>query len=55
MTKKQAVKIFKYEILPLMDKSDKVAIICAWLDWTDILCKNGEITSRQYDNWTNPF
>lgn len=55
MTKLQAVKLFKMEILPFMDKCDKVAIRCAWNDWTDSLCKNGEITESQYNKWSNPF
>lgn len=55
MTKLQAVKLFKMEILPFMDKNDKVAIRCTWNDWTDSLCKNGEITESQYNKWSNPF
>ena len=26
-----------------------------WNDWTDMLCKDRTITSKQYDTWTNPF
>ena len=26
----------------------------AWNDWTDGLCKNGQITQRQYERWLMP-
>jgi hypothetical protein len=26
----------------------------AWNDWTDMLCKDGEISDWQYENWTQP-
>ena len=25
-----------------------------WNNYTDFLCKEGEITSEQYDDWTHP-
>ena len=27
---------------------------CAWNDFTDCLCKSGEISDYQYSNWTQP-
>ena len=26
----------------------------AWNNFTDALCKEGRITSKQYDSWTSP-
>jgi hypothetical protein len=59
MTKKEAIQQFKKTILPLVHarfrKNDKAAIREAWNNWTDGLCKDGRITSKQYHNWTGPF
>ena len=27
----------------------------AWNNWTDALCKDGRITTEQYEEWDNPF
>jgi hypothetical protein len=42
-------------VIAAYSATDKVAIRTAWNDWTDGLCKSGEITQRQYENWMNPF
>lgn len=62
MTKKQALAMFRLEILPHVretyeqdGKVDAVARREAWNNWTDSLCKGRQITSRQYDTWDNPF
>lgn len=59
MTKTEATKIFRNQILPQViaqyGKNDKPAMSEAWNDWTDMLCKDRQITPRQYDRWTNPF
>lgn len=55
MTKKQALEIFKETILPLIPKDDVVAKCEEWNNFTDFLCKNREITGKQYDSWSNPF
>jgi len=62
MTKEQALSIFKQEILPnLLRKEEENGIkdIPArrfeWHCFIDSLCKNGEITQRQYDTWGSPF
>lgn len=62
MTKEQAVKIFKEEILPQVIKhyeSDGIKDIparrFAWSTFVDSLCKDGQITDKQYNNWDNPF
>jgi hypothetical protein len=58
MTKREALEQFKSDILPEVIKKygkDKVAICEAWNEWTDYLCKDRQITPKQYNNWTNPF
>ena len=61
MTKQQAVKIFKDEILPAIKARyeqdgiiDKPARREAWHNFTDMLCKDGQITLKQYETWDNP-
>jgi hypothetical protein len=48
-------KRFDAEILPLVleqySESDTVAINEAFNDWTDSLCKDGEIHPDQYDSY----
>jgi hypothetical protein len=34
---------------------DSVAAIEEWSYYIDSLCKNNEITEKQYNNWSNPF
>ena len=34
---------------------DRIALAEGWNNWTDALCKDGEITDFQYNNWDNPF
>ena len=53
MTKHEAIRLFRS--IASIPQGDKVARRCAWNDFTDALCKSGDITSRQYENWTNPF
>jgi hypothetical protein len=36
-------------------KRDKPALREEWNNFTDRLCKDGQITPRQYDRWQNPF
>lgn len=59
MTKKEALKYFKENILPEVikqyGKDDKIAICEEWNNYTDALCKSVKITHKQYHNWTNPF
>ena len=52
-TKKQALKEFReFYLIP---KNDIPAKREAWNNFTDSLCKDRIISSRQYSNWTNPF
>ena len=56
MTKAQAIKQFKslYEAWGCSD-DDVIAKRTYWNDYTDLLCKNGQITFKQYENWGQPF
>jgi hypothetical protein len=61
MTKKQAEQQFKNEVLPAIKRHyesdgiiDKPARRTAWNDFTDMLCKDGQITDHQYNNWSHP-
>ena len=69
MTKSEALKLFReYDIVPKLKlkklaafgwptnpSRDKVALREAWNNFTDALCKNRQITAKQYDTWSNPF
>ena len=53
MTKQQALSEFR-EIGGVI-KGDEIYTRENWNNFTDSLCKRGEITDRQYNTWTNPF
>jgi len=36
-------------------RGDSIAKRTAFNDYTDGLCKDGIITTYQYENWSNPF
>ena len=60
MTKAEAVKLFRfiYKIKAIENgyrRGDEVAKRTEWNDYTDALCKDGLITSKQYDIWDQPF
>lgn len=56
MTKEQAVSIFKEQYIDLyIKKVDYWTAQLAWSTYVDGLCKDGQITQRQYDNWSTPF
>ena len=56
MTKAEAMKEFRslYRAWGY-GKGDEVAKRTMWNDWTDSLCKDGQITQKQYENWGQPF
>lgn len=54
MTKKQAEADFKAYYLPNLNRSDYPLLCMTWNDYTDMLCKNGDISSNQYNNWGHP-
>ena len=53
LTKKQALQMFlEFYEGPRGDVFWKRE---AWNNFTDSLCKDRQISSHQYDTWTNPF
>ena len=62
MTKKEALKEFRREIMPFIRYAheqngviDRPRRLEAWNVFTDILCKLGEITDHQHETWVGPF
>lgn len=65
MTKKEAVTLFKETVMPaILKKEEEQGYMAAvkdvpmrseaWNNFTDMLCKDGEITLKQYESWTHP-
>ena len=54
LTKKEVERMFKEEVYPSLNKSDKPMIREAWNDFTDMLCKDGQISDNQYNTWSTP-
>ncbi len=53
LTKNQVLQMFRE-----VDNSPKGDIVGkreSWNNFTDMLCKNGEISLKQYETWDNPF
>ena len=55
-TKKQIEKEFKEYVLPIIIKQEGKSKDLpmrkeAWNNFTDMLCKDGVITTNQYNNW----
>ena len=59
MTYAKACEEFKETIEPLVvaqyGRDDDVALREEFNNWTDYLCKDGRITSNQYNTWDNPY
>jgi hypothetical protein len=58
---RDAARTFEEEVLPYIIAEyeqdgviDSIARHEAWNNWTDALCKDGEISDWQYENWTHP-
>lgn len=58
---KDACRMFEDEVLPYVQEQyeqdgipDWPARREAWNDWTDMLCRDGEISDWQYENWPQP-
>ena len=61
-----AVRYFEDNILPLIiieetewqggrwQHVDEPHRCETWNNWTDMLCKDGQISDWQYDNWSHP-
>ncbi len=61
ITRDEAILRFEQNILPMVIQSceqdgelDGPARREAWNNWTDMLCKDGEISDWQYANWSQP-
>ena len=61
ITRDEAIVRFETEVLPYVieeceqdGQRDIPARSEAFNNWTDSLCKNGEISEWQYNNWTHP-
>ena len=61
MTRDEAIEIFDNHILPIVKQNmehdgqiDEPARSEAWNNWTDAMCKDGQISDWQYENWTHP-
>ena len=54
MTKKQAENIFREMLGESLKTLDKITIRTEWGFYIDSLCKDGQITHKQYNNWTLP-
>ncbi len=54
MTKREALSIFKNGLMGVVP-GDVIYTRENWNNYTDFLCKNGDITMRQYETWDNPF
>ena len=54
MTKREAKANFLAVSVP-EGLNDKPAMRYAWGLYTDLLCKDGYITMKQYETWTCPF
>lgn len=56
MTYKEAVKIFRETYSDLYEKGvDYWTALECWENFTDVLCKNGDITQKQFNTWETPF
>jgi hypothetical protein len=55
MTYENAVDTFTADFLPSIPADDSIMQREAFNNWTDSLCKDGQITIYQYENWDNPF
>jgi hypothetical protein len=66
MTYAQAVETFTEDIIPMLieqetedqggqwQQVDSVFRWNEWINWTDFLCKDGQISDWQYENWPQP-
>lgn len=54
LTKKEAEKAFRENFPSIIKSGDKPLKRMVWNDYTDALCKNGEITQMQCSTWTQP-
>ena len=57
LTKAQVTAMCReiFKELPAEFRGDAIAKQQYWNDYTDMLCKEGQITQHQYNTWSNPF
>lgn len=62
LSKASVLTMFRKQELPHVraayerdGRVDRVARAEAWSNYTDALCKDGMITLKQYESWSNPF
>lgn len=56
MTYREAVRQFKIQNRKLFNNhTDYWTGQLCWSTYTDMLCKDGIITQKQYDTWATPF
>ena len=61
MTKKQALENFRKVCPPVTftnehnGRIDRFMRAETWNNFTDDLCKSGQISMKQYETWINPF
>jgi hypothetical protein len=48
------LKTIAPDIVKRYGKKDYTALRTAWNEWTDGLCKSGEITFDEYEDWIGP-
>lgn len=54
MTKKQVENSFKEFFSDFLTSNDYPAKQFAWATFIDSLCKDGQISQKQFDTWGNP-
>lgn len=57
MTKAQAVAEWRKHVKPGIVRrygSDKPALRESWNNFTDMLCRDGRISMKQYESWDSP-
>jgi len=59
MIKTTVLANFKRDVYPVVVEvyglRDKTAMRFEWVTYVDGLCRDGLITMKQYETWTNPF
>ena len=53
MTKAQALQEFRH--CDCVVRGDVIATRENWNNYTDFLCRDRQITDKQYETWSNPF
>ncbi len=55
MTYDQVVEAFEESFKAFLDADDEIAMREAFNDYTDSLCKEGQISNKMYDTMDNPY